>query len=588
MQHDRDRVKLLISEAQSIDAGTYTLCAKNIAGLAYTSCDVAIPLLDMAVDSEAIKPTVLLPLKDVHAIEGKSVQLQCEISGSPEPEVIWYHENKPIKESADVQLLFRGDRCSLFIQEAYPEDSGIYSCKAINLAGEASSSCKLTIESHNESDPSRRSAATAPKILDGFAPRFEKLLCDVLANEGETIELECIVIGEPKPAIKWFLSNNEIAESDHIQCNYSAADGKAKLILNKITNDDKGVFTVQAANVHGDAKCFSHLIVKSINAAADLADKKAETEESHHFLAFKEKFLDKSACIGSSVKFECIVVGKPMPKIRWLFNDKPVQGKNFLTSISGDRQVLTIPEINYETIGKISCTAENEFHKETCSAYLSALDVSAALAPPSLQHTELYTEEYDTSSSNVTIKKQSAISTQTSQMTTYHNGPPQPPMIQAITTGPSEVQSENLVNLGSNEMTELKKSTISQSKFVQSTESLFPKSIKKEAAPRFVSPFNGKIIEQGSSIVLEAIIDGYPTPDVQLTKNGEPLIENSNLKIAHKNNRITIALENASNADAGRYSCSITNLFGNALSTADIVVKSKSRMFTQKMNRKFE
>lgn len=565
MQHDRDRVKLLISEAQSIDAGTYTICAKNIAGLAYSSCEVTIPL-NMTVDSESIKPTVLLPLKDVHAIEGKSVQLQCEISGSPEPEVIWYHENKPIKESADVQLFFRGDRCSLFIQEAFPEDMGEYKVVAINAAGEAVSSCKLTIESHNNTDPARRNTTTAQKILDGFAPRFEKLLCDVLANEGETIELECIVIGEPKPEIKWFLSNNEIIESDHIRFDYNAVDGKAKLILNNITNDDKGVYTVQALNVHGDAKCFSHLIVKSINATADLVDKKAENEEGHHFLTFKEKFLDKSACIGSSIKFECIIVGKPTPKIRWLFNDKPVQGKNFLISTSGDRQVLTIPEINYETIGKISCMAENEFHKETCSAYLK---LATELAPPPSQHTELYTEEYDTNSSNVTIKKQSAISTHTSQMSTYHNGPPQP-MINS-----SDVQNQNLVKLGSNEMTEIKKSTISQSKLMQSTENLFPKSIKKEAAPRFVSPFNGKIIEQGSNIVLEAIIDGFPTPEIILTKNGEPLTERSNLTITHKNNRITIALENACIADAGRYSCSLNNPLGNALSTADIVVKSE-------------
>lgn len=565
MQHDRDRVKLLISEAQSIDAGTYTICAKNIAGLAYSSCEVTIPL-NMTVDSESIKPTVLLPLKDVHAIEGKSVQLQCEISGSPEPEVIWYHENKPIKESADISLLFRGDRCSLFIQEAFPEDMGEYKVVAINAAGEAVSSCKLTIESHNNTDPARRNTTTAQKILDGFAPRFEKLLCDVLANEGETIELECIVIGEPKPEIKWFLSNNEIIESGHIQFNYSAVDGKAKLILNNITNDDKGVYTVQALNVHGDAKCFSHLIVKSINATADLVDKKAENEEGHHFLTFKEKFLDKSACIGSSIKFECIIVGKPTPKIRWLFNDKPVQGKNFLISTSGDRQVLTIPEINYETIGKISCTAENEFHKETCSAYLN---VATELAPAPSQHTELYTEEYDTSSSNVTIKKQSAISTHTSQISTYHNGPPQP----MVTS--SDVQNQNLVKLGSNEMTEIKKSTISQSKLMQSTENLFPKSTKKEAAPRFVSPFNGKIIEQGSNIVLEAIIDGFPTPEIILTKNGDPLTERSNLTITHKNNRITIALENACIADAGRYSCSLNNPLGNALSTADIVVKSE-------------
>lgn len=580
MQYDHDRVKLLISEAQSKDAGNYILCAKNIAGIAYTSCDVAIQL-EMTVDSEAIKPTVLLPLKDVHAIEGKSVQLQCEISGLPEPEVIWYHENKPVKESSDVQLLFRGDRCSLFIQEAYLEDMGEYKVVAINSAGEASSTCKLTVKPLNETDPAKRSTATVNSTIDGFAPRFEKLLCDILANEGETIELECIVVGEPKPAIKWFLSNNEINANDHIQFAYSAEDGKAKLILNNVTNDDKGVYKIQATNALGDAKCFSHLIVKSINVAENLPDKQTESDESHHFIAFKEMFSDKSACIGDSVKFECIVVGKPTPKIRWLFNDRPVQGKNFLTSTSGDRQVLTIPSISHETIGKIACTAENDFHRESCSAYLK---LAPDLSPPSTQRTELYSEEYDTSSSNVTIKKQSAISTQsTSHSTSYQNGAPK-----LMQTDAKDGQSENLVSYGSNEVTELKKSTLSQSKFVQSSESLFPKSIRKEMAPRFISPFIGKIIEQGSNITLEAIVDGVPTPEIQLTKNGEPLFEKENLNILRKNNRITITLQNAASSDAGRYSCSATNSIGNALSTADIVVKSRSYTLKKRIRIFFE
>lgn len=160
-----------------------------------------------------------------------------EISGAPEPEVIWYHENsgimKPVKESADVQLLFRGDRCSLFIQEACLEDMGEYRVVAINCAGEASSKCKLTVKPINETDPAKRSTAISSNTIDGFAPCFEKLLCDILVNEGETIELECIVMAEPKPKVSWFLSNNELRESDHIQFEYSGEDGKAKLKVNE-------------------------------------------------------------------------------------------------------------------------------------------------------------------------------------------------------------------------------------------------------------------------------------------------------------------------------------------------------------------
>lgn len=61
--------------------------------------------------------------------------------------MIWYHEGKPVKESKEVQLQFQGDRCSLVIAETLPDDAGEYKIVAINSAGEASSSCQLSVQS---------------------------------------------------------------------------------------------------------------------------------------------------------------------------------------------------------------------------------------------------------------------------------------------------------------------------------------------------------------------------------------------------------------------------------------------------------
>lgn len=46
-------------------------------------------------------------------------------------EVIWYHNEQPIKESNDVQLFFRDDHCSLCIREAFGEDMGIYQVSSV-------------------------------------------------------------------------------------------------------------------------------------------------------------------------------------------------------------------------------------------------------------------------------------------------------------------------------------------------------------------------------------------------------------------------------------------------------------------------
>lgn len=57
-------------------------------------------------------------------------------------------------------------------------------------------------------------------------------------------------------------------------------------------------------------------------------------------------------------------------QIQWLFNERPVHGKDFLVSVSGDRQVLTIPETGSTHVGTISCVAENAAGKAVCSARL--------------------------------------------------------------------------------------------------------------------------------------------------------------------------------------------------------------------------
>lgn len=583
LQHGNERVTLLIPEAHPKDAGTYILCAKNTVGLAYTSCTASVKGRvpndftdsEMVVDTEPIQPTVQLPLKDLVITEGQSVQLDCVITGQPEPEVIWYHEGRPVKESADVQLLFRDDRCTLVIQEAVPEDVGEYKVVAINSAGEASSKCQLTVNGVTNG------AQPLPSINDVecVAPRFEKLLCDILANVGETIEFECAVTGVPWPMIKWFLNNTEIHENDRIQFVQNSDDGQVKLVLKNVSSDDKGVYTVKATNVSGEAKCFSHLIVKTVNAPENLMLQNNfhaanEVDEKHTCPTFKEKFGDKVVDIDDTVKFECIIVGKPTPKIKWFYNDRPVQGRNFLTSISGDRQVLTVPAVTHESVGKIACSAENEFGKATCIAYLNLIGDAA---PPSSEQCQRYIEEYNTESSNVTIKKQTMTTTRTSQISSYQseNGGVLQPIIQ---------RSEDLPKVGSifgtSQFNEFNKSTTALNHSGEITQNghsteLVLKSTRKNMAPRFISPLIGKILDQGSDTVLEAIIDGHPIPQIVLTKNGELLIERNNVTVTQHGNKIVIELRSVTIADAGRYSISATNSMGNAVSTADIVVKSE-------------
>ena len=79
-------------------------------------------------------------------IEGESVTLECHISGYPSPKVTWYREDYQIESSIDFQITFQSGIARLLIRETFAEDSGRFSCTAVNEAGTVSTSCYLAVQ----------------------------------------------------------------------------------------------------------------------------------------------------------------------------------------------------------------------------------------------------------------------------------------------------------------------------------------------------------------------------------------------------------------------------------------------------------
>ncbi|KAL4688834.1 hypothetical protein H8959_005086 [Pygathrix nigripes] len=91
-------------------------------------------------------PTLVSGLKNVTVIEGESVTLECHISGYPSPTVTWYREDYQIESSIDFQITFQSGIARLMIREAFAEDSGRFTCSAVNEAGTVSTSCYLAVQ----------------------------------------------------------------------------------------------------------------------------------------------------------------------------------------------------------------------------------------------------------------------------------------------------------------------------------------------------------------------------------------------------------------------------------------------------------
>ncbi|XP_078079800.1 myopalladin isoform X4 [Mustelus asterias] len=117
-------------------------------------------------------PVFTKPLQDVTAKEGQLVVLECRIKGVPFPKMEWYREETLIEDSPDFRILQKKPRsmsdseeiCTLVIAEAFPEDSGTFTCTASNKYGTMSSTSHLTVHGTEDSNAVSMNASSSVTV----------------------------------------------------------------------------------------------------------------------------------------------------------------------------------------------------------------------------------------------------------------------------------------------------------------------------------------------------------------------------------------------------------------------------------------
>uniref|UniRef100_A0A8D1FU43 Myosin binding protein H n=1 Tax=Sus scrofa TaxID=9823 RepID=A0A8D1FU43_PIG len=91
-------------------------------------------------------PSFTQPLADHISTPGYSTQLFCSVRASPKPKIIWMKNKMNIQGDPKYRAISEQGVCTLEIRKPSPFDSGVYTCKAINVLGEASVDCRLEVK----------------------------------------------------------------------------------------------------------------------------------------------------------------------------------------------------------------------------------------------------------------------------------------------------------------------------------------------------------------------------------------------------------------------------------------------------------
>ena len=71
---------------------------------------------------------------------------QLSLTLLPQPKIIWMKNKMDIQGNPKYRALSEQGVCTLEIRKPSPFDSGVYTCKAINVLGEASVDCRLEVK----------------------------------------------------------------------------------------------------------------------------------------------------------------------------------------------------------------------------------------------------------------------------------------------------------------------------------------------------------------------------------------------------------------------------------------------------------
>lgn len=92
-------------------------------------------------------PRFINPICDMETPEGTTVIFECSLMGMPSPVVSWFKCDKKIPHNKKYVLSSNGDNHFLKISKICVADSGVYSCRAINVVGETLCRASLVVQS---------------------------------------------------------------------------------------------------------------------------------------------------------------------------------------------------------------------------------------------------------------------------------------------------------------------------------------------------------------------------------------------------------------------------------------------------------
>ena len=314
---ENNKESLKIVKADGDDQAKYTLQIKNKAGKAEVSVNVIV--------KASLQFTKTLT--DVATVVGQPVTFATECFGLPKPTVVtWYFNDVEIKGSAKYKIDSKYPSITLTVNKTDLIDIGKY--RVVITNGEQ------TIE--NEAN-----------LLVQTKPKLEGKPQDAQPIIEESARIQCKFSGSQPFTVTW-LKNGEplVLPNENIEVINESDTGIQALAFKRVEIEDKASYTVQVANMVGQAEGKMNLTPKEIKPTiiTDLEGKTVQKSEP--------------------CELTIVAEGKPQPQCKWSFNNQDltlIPGEIEAIVDETDKRIYRLRIISTQPkhIGEYSCTLVN-------------------------------------------------------------------------------------------------------------------------------------------------------------------------------------------------------------------------------------
>eukprot|EP00071_Canis_lupus_P051258 XP_534308.3 immunoglobulin superfamily member 10 isoform X1 [Canis lupus familiaris] len=536
---------LFIGSITEKDGGDYLCVARNRMGDDLILMHVSLRLKPAKIDhKQHFKKQVF---------HGKDFQVDCEASGSPVPEISWSLPDGTMINNA-MQADDSGrrprrytlfDNGTLYFNKVGIAEEGDYTCYAQNTLGKDEMKVHLTV------------ITAAPRIRQGYKTNTR-------IKAGDTVVLDCEVVGEPKPKIFWLLPSHDMISFSKDRYTFHA---NGSLSIHKVKLLDSGEYVCVARNPSGDdTKMYKLDVVSKPPLINGL---------------YTNKTVIKATAVRHSKKhFDCRAEGTPAPQIMWIMPDNifltaPYYGSRITVHKNG---TLEIRNVRFSDSADFICVARNEGGESVLVVQLQVLEM---LRRPTFR--------------NPFNEKIVARLGKSTALNCSVDGNPPPEIIWILPNGtrfPNELQISQYMIANNGSFIISKTTRDDAGKYrcaarnkVGYIEKLIVLEIGQQ--PVILTYALGTVYcISGDSLSLHCVSDGSPKPNIKWTIPSGYIIDrpqSTEKYTLHENG--TLVIKEATAYDRGNYICTAQNSVGHALITVPVMVVAYPPRITNRLPR---